>query len=340
MSNSIELILGNDEQELSQLFSYTQEEKSHGVSLTDYIAHTFNQTLQRDMFFGSWADVWYDKGEIGLKISSPKDDISSYSKIIPQFLDAARTALKIFNENKEAIEEEVKKTGMPLDFLLPFGLTMVNTRSIQLLHFPPIETFTYLDYLYSPTNRRWENLLGYNEYQGEKNTLVERIVDCVPLAAPGGDSTGIAPFNNTFIPYGCQMLKALLDASGNATQPIVAYGSPVRHWLEAAFPNQVKDLGVLSLCTLKLFDNDVSTPVLCANHPSEYLYYTGKPSSEEKTKIMTQDLIAAGWQTAMCVDWSADPHEKLSNSKDFWGGNPDKVQAIIEQQDVEFGYGH
>lgn len=342
MSNSIEIVLGTDETELKQLFSFTETESASGVGLTDYIAHTFNQTLQRDMFFGSWADVWHDKetGEFGLKISSPKDDVSPYSEVIPAFLDAARKALSLFQENQQAIEEEAKKTGMPMDFLIPFGLTMANTRSIQLLHFPPIETFTYLDYLYSPTNRRWENLLIWNDYEGTQNTLVERIIDCVPLAAPGGDSKGVEPFTKTFLPYGKQMLTALLDSSAAATQPVVAYGYPVRQWLEAAFPKEAKDLGVLSYFTVELFGNGVKTPILCANHPSEYLYFTDKPSSPEKTKIMLDDLIAAGWQKAMASDWSADPKDTLDNVSDYWKANPDKVASIIKQQDTEFGYSH
>jgi hypothetical protein len=117
----------------------------------------FNQTLERDLLWGSWADAYVRKGgEYRLKLSSPKHDVSAYAKVVPAYLAAGRLALKAFNATVT--------NGNGLQFQLPFGLAMVNVRSVQLFHFPPSETSSYSDYLYSPTNRRWEALLLENAF--------------------------------------------------------------------------------------------------------------------------------------------------------------------------------
>lgn len=330
MSTSVEIALGS-ESELAELTSF---DPSSGLELSDWIGHALNQTLQRDMLFGSWADVWNDGPTYSVKISSPYGDVSAYRRTLPAFLNAGRLAWSIYAQHQAVIERN------QLKFLLPFGLALAEIRSVQLLHFPPLEALTYMDYIYSPTNRRWENLLACNGYDGSRNTLVERITDVVPLAAPGGDSTGIAPFNETFVPYGKQMLAGILDPSAGATQPIVAYGEPVREWLGKAYSDQVKEpLDVLSLVTLQIVERGPKTPVLCANHPSEFLYYESM-TPQERTEMMLQDLIAAGWQSRMCAHWEADPAAILDEVQRNWRDRPDDVQRIIKQQEEEFGYSH
>ncbi len=334
MNNSIQITLGN-ESDILKLFPNIPSD----LKATDFIAHTINQTLQRDMFFGSWAEVFSDNGEFGVKITSPQNDISPYQELISAYFAAGKTALELF--------EKAKITDPKLHFLLPFGLCMAQTKSIQLLHFPPLECLTYVDYLYSPTNRRWENLLSHSGYDGTRNTLVERIVDVVPLAAPGGDSTGIAPYNNTFAEYGKQMLKAMLSPSdtGKATQPVVAYGGPVRDWLESTFPDQIRKqttdgkLDVLSVVSLPLYNDKTPTPVLCANHPSMYFYLIEKPY-EQRAKVMIQDLVAAGWQTKMSEHWDANPSSTRDDLKTYWTKQSDSLKKIIEEQDTEFGWAH
>ena len=94
------------------------------------------------------------------------------------------------------------------------------------------------------------------------------------------------------------------------------------------------------------------TPVLCANHPSMYLYDTSIPVKEaaEPRKssngddypapltVMTQDLVAAGWQAAMSRKWDADPKRTLSRMRRRWTDD-DKVKAIMKEQNEEFGFG-
>lgn len=331
MKRSVEIPLGT-EWELTQLFSFIQ---SDGVKFTDYLAHTFNQSLQRDLFYGSWADVYDDDGTLGVKITSPNQDVSGYERVVPAWLDAGRTALAVYSADSEALDA----AGMR--FLLPFGLSMASSRSVQLLHYPPTETFTYLDYLYSPTNRRWECLLANNGFDGARNTVLERIVDVVPIAADGGDSSGIEPYNQSFIPYALEMLEAVLTPvrPGLATQPVVAYGGPVRDWLEAAFPKLIEEeLGVLSLLRLPLGSHGSHTPVLCANHPSRFLYFEDN-SPETNLEIMQQDLVAASWQIQMAADWNADPEVALEKAQARWPAGSEQVARIARQQEVEFGWG-
>ena len=344
MKKCIEISLDGTEEQLSLLFSYSSTgQNSQLATLEASISHTFNQTMQRDGFYGSWAQVIKNNDLYVLKMYSPHHDLSVYKRLIPAYLEAGKIAVSIYNENIN----EITKTGIDkMRFLLPFGLSMAKTKSVQLLHFPPLETFFYQDYLYSPTNRRWENLLGYNTLTETNYFELETIVDCVPIAAGGDDSADIAPYNEKFIPYVKKMLQSRLKATGNKTQPIVAYGGPVMDFLQKTFSDQIdpqiKDgkLEPLSLVQLKLFDSDAITRVLCANHPSKYLYFTDdnkKADFKVKKEIMTQDLIAAGWQIKMAAHPNYSAKRVLQEMKDYWT-NSSKVLKIMKQEDESYGY--
>jgi hypothetical protein len=338
MRKSIDITLFGTEAELTALFSYEKEAQgSQLTSLEDYIAHAINQTLVRDGFFGAWAQVLkQENGPYVLKMYSPHHDLGIYKDVIPAFLDAGGTGLSIFNDVKAKIPPANRAQ---MRFLLPAGLSMVNTRSVQLLHFPPLETLVYQDYLYSPTNRRWENLLGYNHLNRNHIPELETIVDCVPIAAPGDDMKGIQPFNNSFTPYVKKMLAARLMIRNNI--PVVAYGEPVMDWLKIAYPGQISaTLTPLSLVELDILETGVKTPVLCANHPSKYLYYTDdhkKEDFEKKKEMMTQDLIAAGWQVKMVQEPGSSPSRVLDEMKHRWVNNP-QVLDIMIQEDEAYGY--
>ncbi|MDH4177083.1 MAG: hypothetical protein OEV72_05860 [Thermoleophilia bacterium] len=329
--------------DLTPLFSY----QPSSVTLADGIAHTINQTLLRDLYYGAWAHVWVDKSsqcQVTIASPNPTDDLTRYETQIPAFIAAARAGLEIYT----ASASKLPATGV--SFLPPFGLSMLNTKSIQLLHYPPTETLDYLDYLYSPTNRRWESLLGYNGFPGAENTLVETIVDLIPIAAGGGSagSTALEPVENAFVAYAQQMLDVYLrpSPSGKATQPIVAYGEPVRAFLEANFDQS--ELEVLSVISLRLMTGGPTTPVLCANHPSDFLSAAGRHETAEPSPadqkyppqdpkaILLQDLKAARWQTTMSQNPDADPKQTLQDASDYWDQNPDLVAQIFAEQMSEF----
>jgi hypothetical protein len=339
--NSVEIALNGTEAELSDLFSFSSMLiDTKLTSLGEFIGHFFNQTLQRDGFTGAWAMCFKEKNSetYVLKMTSIHHDLSLFEHLVPAFLEAGKVGLQIYNENLNAIKEEEKKTNETMQFLLPWGLSMASARSLQLLHFPPLETFVYLDYLFSPTNRRCEDLLEYNKANKHNFPFMESIVDLVPIAAPGGDSKGIAEFNEKFIPYVKAMISARLEAHWNKNIPIVAYGGPVMDWLQKAFPQEVKKaLQPLDLLELPLSPNHPNNPVLCANHPSKYLYYTDKNDPKTKREIMFQDLVAAGWQNSMATDPSQNPHKLLEECKRQWHNN-EKLDAIIHQEDEAFSF--
>ncbi|HIG29933.1 MAG TPA: hypothetical protein EYQ50_19905 [Verrucomicrobiales bacterium] len=335
MKQTIQIALGT-EADINRLFPNVPTD----LNLQDFIAHTINQSLLRDLMYGSWCEVFLSSDQYGVKITSPLNDLSGYEEKLPALLVAAQKGYERF--------EELKITDPGLHLLFPFGLPIARAKSVQLLHFPPLECLIYVDYLYSPTNRRWESLLGSNGWPGERNSLLERIVDVVPLAALGGDSKGIEPYNFEFKEYGIAMLKAVLSisANGKATQPIVGYGGPIRNWLEQTFPNEVKkvkpdgNLDVLDIIEIPLVSDTVLTPVICANHPSLYFYLIADNPYEKKAGIMKQDLVAAGWQVAMAENWEACPKTVLANLQASWETDSARMKAIVEEQDSAFGFAH
>ncbi|WP_421844060.1 alkaline phosphatase family protein [Marinobacter algicola] len=341
-------------QEIEGLFQFGED----GPNLEDTITFVFSQTLQRDLLFGSWAQAYRNgNGEYRLKINSPCDDVSAYETLIPGYIAAGKQALTSYYKNIPWSARE------GWEFLLPFGLAMANVKSIQLLHFPPLETFTYKDYLYSPTNRRWECLLAQNGFNGADNTAVERIVDVAPIAAPGGAGSDLTDYNEAFIPYAKAQLRNFLrplkETGHSLTQPMVAYGEPVHDWLQQAF-GLAQSPGTLDLVPLTIIDGINNKPapttwVLCANHPSEYLYDTDLPLSDAfkpngeyppPINVMCQDLIAAGWQAHMADHPGDDPHRTLADLEEHWGWDSangtvrkdkaDALLAVMKEQNREF----
>ncbi|ROU02265.1 hypothetical protein EB809_01830 [Marinobacter sp. R17] len=352
---SVDIGLGYDH-EIEGLFQFGDD----GPSLEDAITFVFSQTLQRDGYFGSWAQAYRNgNGQYRLKMTSPCDDMTPYETLVPHYIAAGREAQASYYGNIPYSARE------GWEFLLPFGLAMANVKSVQLLHFPPLETFTYRDYLYSPTNRRWECLLAQNGFNGAHNHQVERIVDVAPVAAPGGAGEELEDYNEDFIPYAKAQLRNFLrplSETGNTrTQPVVAYGEPVHSWLTQAFHLEqtpaVLDIVELSILPTEEGQPAAKTWVLCANHPSEYLYDTDLPLSDAfkpngdyppPITVMCQDLIAAGWQAHMAEHPDHDPHRVLAGFAEKWGWDAstgtvkkdkaDAILAIMKEQNQAFGY--
>jgi hypothetical protein len=346
IKNKVTIPLDFSKEDLYNIFSFSEErykvKDSQGkdcqlTTLSSYIAHYFDQTLERDHHKGAWSQVLLnDEGKYFLKMFCDRADLSPYEQIVPQLLTIAKIGVEIFNDKVVGNQVEC-----PIEFLLPFGLSMANTKSVQLLHYPPLETLVYQDYLYSPTNRRWENLLGFNAKHESNFSEYETIIDIVPLAAPGDDGKDLQKYTDLFTDYIKAMLKLKLKSTGNRTQPLVAYGGSVLSWLqgENAYGDQITgDLKVLSLLNLNILDDGSITPVLCANHPSKYLYMTDEEPSESKTTVMTQDLIVAGWQWKMGNNPHLNAKEVLDDVSNYWYNNPDKIKEIEAIQDNEYGY--
>lgn len=358
MKNQVFIPFHEPKEVLASIFSYSQARYGDLTEMATYIAHYYDQTLRRDGFDGAWAQMLLnDEGDYILKLCCEKSDLSAYEKKIPEFISAAKIGLKTFLE----IEPALNNVGCAVEFLLPFGLSLIHSNSIQLLHYPPLESLVYHDYLYSPTNRRYENLLVSNDDSIDNINLMETIVDCVPLAAPGDDGYLLQPYNNSFTDYGMAMLRTKLNSHRHGerkqTQCVVAYGSAVASWLklDATFGPQLKGIGtsVLTLLHLDILNNGSTTPVLIANHPSKYLYSTdsypyyvsanGDDMSPEeyiayKMLIMTQDLITAGWHAKMAQNPLEDAQYVLDTMRDYWNNHQEKVAEIVHQQDLAYSY--
>ena len=96
MKNTIDVPLGiTSEIELQSLFSFTPASPPVPHGTTSFVAHSFNQTLQRDMLYGSWADVYAHQGKYYVKITSPTDDVSAYGDLIPAFIKAVQSAVDL-----------------------------------------------------------------------------------------------------------------------------------------------------------------------------------------------------------------------------------------------------
>lgn len=409
MTHTVHIELGTAAQLLNAFsFSPGVSAKSPAV-LKDAIEHSINQTLLRDLCYSAWAVVqhqspwkWEDDDRYSVRITSPHHDISRFEQTLPGFLSAIQLGHDIYESQQDALEKQreklieegnkdrsdtqhqLTKADFESWYLPPFGLSMINTNCIQLLHYPPASTITYMDYLYSPTNRRWENLLGYNDYPGAENSLCETIVDIAPIAASGGARGGalIEPLleNDVFGKYAQTQLKNLLRPSkdGKTTQPIVAYGTPVGVWLARNYGDELKAQKVkmvlgkdgkpkrpqtCAVFTLQLQDKDgPATPVMCANHPIKFNYYDkdfkkalGAPpknrqeqkklSDRQSAIVLSQDLIAAGWQGEMAQKWEsntdADLYKKVALSKikqwnEHGGTRFNELLEIFREQVDEF----
>lgn len=333
--NSVDILLGQP-QDLAGMLSL---EDPSPDELRDSIEHVFNQSLQRDQFFGSWADAYLhaEDSQYHVKLTSPNHDLSRYMQTVPAMLNAMRYAMTAW--------QTMHNTNQKLQFYLPLGLSLSEYRSVQMLHFPPSEALQFLDYLYNPTCRRWELLLLHNDFDGRDNTLMERLIDLVPLAAPGADSKDIDAFNDSFHDYVISLLEIFLgsNAQRDLTAPMVVGGAPAIHCIATTYASQIgkgTTLEPMSLVSLDIVEGK-TTNLLCTNHPSTYLFYAfgDHPNEKKALEIMRQDLICAGWQARMAGDWTLEPKKVLDEVTERWKSDS-KVRRIMQQSAPEWTFSH
>jgi hypothetical protein len=311
-----------DEQALVQLYSWPNTPDSP-QSLTDTITHYTRQSAERDGMPNLAVTVWNDLGNYTATIRSSYWQVLDYSRRLPRFLAIGQMGVDA--------TAQLKADGLWNDkewrFFLPLGLALVEQRSVQLLHFPPDYSLPDQDYLGSKTSQRWESLLQENGVAADEVTLYEAIVDIAPIAAPASAGKTLEATYPYYAAYARRLLEFLLQRDHGATRPVVAYGSPVRQWVQQQYGVALK---VLDTGTLDL-GNGTRAPVMAANHPS-FIWYVKDQGFDAAEQVMYQDLIAACWQAAMGKNPDSDAALVKDTCNDSWHERPQAVCILTWEQ--------
>lgn len=311
-----------DEQTLLQLYSWPNTPETP-QSLTDTLSHYTRQSAERDAMPDLAVTVWNDLGTYTATIRSSNWQVLDYNRRLPRFLAIGQLGVQA--------TAQLKADGLWNDkewrFFLPLGLALVEQRSVQLLHFPPDYSLPDQDYLGSKTSQRWESLLQENGVPADEVTLYEAIVDIAPIAAPASAGKTLEATYPYYAAYAKRMLEFLLQRDQGAARPVVAYGYPVRQWLQQQYglSLQVLDTGIIDL------GPGGSAAVIAANHPS-FIWYVKDQGFDAAQQVMYQDLIAACWQVAMGKSPDADAALVRDTCNDSWRERPQQVCVLTWEQ--------
>lgn len=284
-------------------------------TLEQTVAHYLSQSVQRDGYTDAKVLVKTDNGEIHAEITGVPD---GYGKPLSALLDAGDLAYTGATQlNADG------KWAYSWYLFLPLGMALENRKSVELLHFPPDYSLTQAqDYLRSNTTDRWAALLTDNGIPAEQTPAYQTIVDIAPIAAPssaGKDLEGVYAY---FKDYQTSMVKHVTQNPGGAALPMVAFGAPVRNWIEQRYGPTVNVLGLATISP----SEGVKVPVLGSNHPS-YIWYAADPQSYDGDqakadaaglKVMGQDLSAACWQAGMGSKPGSDAQTTLDHCTQTW----------------------
>jgi hypothetical protein len=357
--------------ELAELYSYPNRPGSK-ERLSTTILHWFKKTLSNDGFEVATAKTatarsvvpkLISKGDrYELQLTGPAS-LKGYQERLPVFLDHGRAALLQIGEIKKADtarEKEAKAKGKKVPkrhwdprnlknwrFFMPHGLAMINQKSVQFFHYPPIRLLeTDRDYLKDPVPKRWEGLLMANGVPAANVELYETVMDAVPVGAlddEGSARDGGMPIND-FVEYQEAQVDLLLGAPNRAgsTIPIVVFGSNPRarffKTYKAGFPavvQKAKKWNVQDPHRVEIKPGS-TTPVLAVNHPYSFFMDIQTKKGEEfipgvtkywKSGIrkMLESLVAARWQKLMAAKPSQDPIEVFATCEEYWGAWPRSV---------------
>jgi hypothetical protein len=319
------------------LFFSTPDGSKVTQTLEDTIQLYLDASLRRDGFTDSKATAAVVKNHVHVAITGQATGAaaaSAYATALPRFLKAGKIGLTL----SEKIAT-TKTWQYNWRFFLPLGLSMVNHKSVQLLHFPPDSVLSKAqDYLAASTTKRWAELLVANGVLPKDTDSYQNIVDAAPVAAPHADG-GTIDVNVclAYTDYIRDLLDAWLPKPDGHSRPMVTLGVPPRNWLKQTFaPTQ--DLGVLSLVNFKL-PSGLAVSTLTGNHPSMIFNLDNNLKDDPGTPVddrlcpliptMQDDLITAGWQAAMVQNPTGDPAKALSDCKKKWT-NSDRTAQICQ----------
>lgn len=350
------------EQTLKALYSYPNIPGSD-ESLKNTIEHWFGKTLACDQAGNITATVSIKGADYILDLDGPADAqaaCNGYATRLPAFLTNGLAAL---NNVVPKIQAAGKWNPDPTDpgdvwrFFLPFGLPMLNQKSLQFFHYPPLRLLDPMrDYLNDPVPVRWEELLRANGVAKGSEALYECVMDATPIAAPddqgskksakGDPVWGLIPIQE-FADYQKSQVQLLLNAApghDGYTIPIVVFGAHPRDMFNLDFsPSPAVKANVAARAAIVA---GKTTAVLGSNHP--YMFYavaqggdrvgSGKIADgvdpARLASLMIGDLAAARWQMLMADDASQDPAALLQDCTAYWKdpARSATVAALIAHQ--------
>ena len=332
-------------------------------TLAGTILHWFAQTLVRDKVANVTPTLRMTDAGCMLDLDGPPQAQAAcalYAERLPVFLANGLAALDNVVPAIKAAGKWNPDPTQPGDvwrFFLPIGLPMVNQKSLQFFHYPPLRLLDPMrDYLNDPVPVRWEELLRANGVAEGNEALYECVMDATPIAAPDdqgskkssqGDPTwGLIPIQD-FNDYQRSQVQLLLNAAPGQdgfTIPVVVYGAHPRDVFNIVFaPTPKVGVGVaVRACIVA----GRSTAVLGSNHP--YMFYavaqggdsvgSGRiadgVSRAKLTDLMIKDLATARWQVTMAADPSLDPVTVITACTAYWSdpARSATVQALIDHQ--------
>lgn len=313
----VQVRLGSKER-VTHLFAYPN---NCGVicfkkwTLEETVENYVAQSVVRDGYSAAKVEVHQKHHEIVATISGVPD---GYGESLSALLNAGDLAYK---DAKKLNADGQWKFNWYL--FLPLGMALENRKSVELLHFPPDTALTqYQDYLNSATTNRWSDLLIDNGIAPDQTPSYQTIIDIAPIAAPASAGNDLVGTYSYFTDYQTTVIKQLTLAPDGKSLPMVAFGTPVRNWLQQQYGVTVPVLGLASLD----MGTGKSVAVLGSNHPSYIWYAAGLASNggdQHKAdvaglKVMGQDLSAACWQAGMGKTPGTDAQAMLSQCTQQW----------------------
>ncbi|MDV9031462.1 hypothetical protein Q7C30_005005 [Pseudomonas sp. RAC1] len=308
-----------DAQRVTRLFAFPNN--CHVICFRDWtleqtVEHYLTQSVRRDGYANAQVQVSRNSDDHVQALIS--DVPPSYAEPLRQLLDSGELAYQGATRlNKDG------KWAYDWYLFLPLGMALENRRSIELLHFPPDYSLTQAqDYLRSNTTDRWAQLLTFNGIDASQTPAYQTIVDIAPIAAPASAGKDLEGTYSYFSDYQTRMVKQMTLRQGAQPLPMVAFGAPVRSWIQQQYGPKVNVLGLVSISP----QADSQVPVLGANHPSAIWYAADKNNTggdQDKAdaaglKMMGQDLTAACWQAGMGRNPNADAKATLEACATKW----------------------
>ncbi|MFJ4154932.1 hypothetical protein ACIPZF_08980 [Pseudomonas sp. NPDC089752] len=307
-----------DAQRVTRLFAFPNN--CHVICFRDWtleqtVEHYLTQSVRRDGHANAQVHVRRDADRLHATIS---DVPANYAEPLRKLLDSGELAYQGATQlNKDG------KWAYDWYLFLPLGMALQNRRSIELLHFPPDYSLTQAqDYLRSNTTDRWAELLTYNGVAAGDTPAYQTIIDIAPIAAPASAGETLKETYSYFKDYQLRMVKEMTLQNITQPLPMVAFGAPVRSWIEQQYGPKVGVLGLVSISP----QAGAKVPVLGANHPSAIWYAADKSNydgDQDKAdaaglRMMGQDLTAACWQAGMGRNQEADAKLTLDACSTKW----------------------